>query len=209
MNGVTVDFEIRPATPEDQTAAVSLIHSAGPAAFDYIFAAPERPATAFLAFAFSSGRGLFGCRNHFVATQAGRVVATLALYGAAEHKPLTRILPLQIAQFHGVMRAAGILRRSLEVANLMPPPLESVEYLANFGVAPDLRGQGIGQRLLEFAAQHARGRGKFVLALDVATSNPRAQALYERVGMCVVHERQFRGPAGRVPDARRMEMTLT
>lgn len=201
-------LQVRAAQAEDHAAAVPLIYSAGPAAFDYIFASDNQPAMEFLTFAFSSGRGLFGCQNHFVAIQADRLVATVSLYGAIEHKSLTRILPLQIAQFHGVMRAAGILRRSLEVANLMPPPLEHVEYLANLGVAPDLRSQGIGRRLLEFAVQHARGRGKLVLALDVATSNPRAQVLYEGFGMQVVHERQFRGPAGRVPDTRRMEMTL-
>ncbi len=201
-------IHIRPAQAGDGAAAVPLIYSAGPAAFDYLFTERDRHARDFLHFVFQDGRGLFGWRNHFLAEQANQVIGTVSLYSGVEHRILTRALLWQFARFFGVLGAPGVLRRSLEVANLMPPPLEHVEYLANFGVAPALRGQGIGQCLLEFAIQHARARGKSVLALDVAVTNPRAQALYERFGLHVVHERQFRGPADRVPDTRRLEMAL-
>ena len=201
-------LEIRAARTGDQAAAVPLIHSAGPVAFDYVFGRRGRPATAFLDFAFASGRGLFGSCNHFVAVHGGQVVATVSLYSAPEHKTLTRVLPLQITQFYGVVRAAGVLRRSLQVAGMMPGPEEHVEYLANFGVAPELRSRGIGRRVLQFACDRARERGKRLLALDVVVGNARAQALYERFGLRVVAERGFNGPAGRVPDTRRMELAL-
>ncbi len=201
-------LEIRAARAEDQAAAVPLIHSAGPIAFDYVFGRRGRPSTDFLDFAFASGRGLFGCCNHFVAVRRGQVVATVSLYGATEHKALARALPLQITQFFGVIRAPGVLRRSLQVAAMMPAPGEDVEYLANFGVSPELRSQGIGRRVLQFACGRARERGKQVLALDVVVGNSRAQALYERFGLLVVAERSFGGPQGRVPDTRRMELAL-
>lgn len=201
-------LEIRAACAADQPAAVPLIHSAGPVAFDYVFGRRGQPGTAFLDFAFASGRGLFGSCNHFVALRAGQVVATVSLYGAAEHKTLARVLPRQIAQFYGVLRTPGVLRRSLQVAGMMPAPGDEVEYLANFGVAPALRGQGIGRRVLQFACTRARERGKQLLALDVVVGNPRAQALYERFGLRVVAERSFSGPEGRVPDTRRMELAL-
>jgi RimJ/RimL family protein N-acetyltransferase len=54
------------------------------------------------------------------------------------------------------------------------------------GVHPDYRGQGIGERLIRAAIDAARAGGFERLELSVYARNPRAAALYRRVGF--VHE---------------------
>lgn len=49
-------------------------------------------------------------------------------------------------------------------------------------VHPDARGTGVGTRLLEEIFAEARRRGDHSVRLDVIDTNPRARALYERVG---------------------------
>ena len=59
-------FQIRAARADDVAAAVPLIYSSGPAAFDYVLARNGADATAFLAHAFANGAGEVGHRNHVV-----------------------------------------------------------------------------------------------------------------------------------------------
>jgi ribosomal protein S18 acetylase RimI-like enzyme len=54
-----------------------------------------------------------------------------------------------------------------------------IETLA---VAAEVRGQGIGTRLLTEAERYAREHGYAVLSLDVVDTNLRARQLYERLG---------------------------
>lgn len=49
-------------------------------------------------------------------------------------------------------------------------------------VHPDARGMGVGTLLLEEIFAEARRRGDRSVRLDVIDTNPRARALYERVG---------------------------
>lgn len=69
-------LHFRPARSDDAEAAVPLIYSSGPAAFDYVFGGtPKGTAQDFLHKAFVSGAGQFGYRQHSVGEQDGRVVA--------------------------------------------------------------------------------------------------------------------------------------
>lgn len=198
----------RPASAADSDAAVPLIHSSGPAAFDYVFAVPGRgDAQAFLRHAFAAGAGEFGWRNHCVGELDGRVVAVGAGFGAETHWPFTLAAARQILGFFGWRHAPGVIARGLSVERVIAPPSGDMHYLAHLAVEPALRGQGIGQALIDHLATQAGALGRTRLALDVATTNPRAQALYARCGFMVTGERpsSLANARGQVPPHRRME----
>ena len=54
--------------------------------------------------------------------------------------------------------------------------------LLGFGVSPEFQSQGIGSQLLEDYEVRAKERGCAIVGLAVGVENPRAQALYRRVG---------------------------
>ena len=204
--GARVRF--RPAAAADAGAAVPLIHSSGPAAFEYVFAVPGRgDAQAFLRHAFADGAGEFGWRNHWVGEADGRIVAVGAGYGAEAHWDFTLAAARQILGFFGWRLAAGVIARGLRVERVIAPPSGDMHYLAHLGVDPGWRGQGIGRALIEHLAAEAARLGRSRLALDVAATNPRAQALYERCGFVVIDERpsSLADARGHVPAHRRME----
>ncbi|OOG44351.1 GNAT family N-acetyltransferase [Rhodanobacter sp. C06] len=198
----------RAATAQDAAAAVPLIHSSGPAAFDYVFALPGRGgAQAFLQRAFVDGAGEFGWRNHVVGELEGVVVAVGAGFGGETALKFTLATARQILAHYGLRHAAGVIARGLRVERVIPPPARGMHYLAHLGVSPVLRGQGIGQALIEELIQRGMQAGRRRMVLDVAASNPRAQALYERLGFAVTGERRsaLANAQGAVPDHRRME----
>jgi [ribosomal protein S18]-alanine N-acetyltransferase len=62
-----------------------------------------------------------------------------------------------------------------------------VGYIKAVCVAPDARGRGIGTRMVRFAEERIGALSPAVF-LTVSSFNPRAQALYERLGFRVVGE---------------------
>ena len=203
----TSGLTIRRAEARDVEAAVPLIYSSGPEAYEFVFSHGKVDANTYLRRAFVTGRGLFGYQNHFVAEQAGQVVAAVAIYSAAEYNRYSLNVILDLPRAYPPQAWLKVISCSLKTKRWMPPPRRNMDYVANFGVAADVRGQGVGQQLLSFGLERARARGKTVYALDVAVTNPRAQALYERFGMQVVGEQVSPAP-DKMPNARRMSMAV-
>lgn len=54
--------------------------------------------------------------------------------------------------------------------------------IVDIGLAADLQGQGLGRALLEWIQDSAAAAGAKSVALQVAANNPRARALYLRLG---------------------------
>ncbi|MEX2467626.1 MAG: ribosomal protein S18-alanine N-acetyltransferase [Gemmatimonadota bacterium] len=79
--------------------------------------------------------------------------------------------------------------------------------LANIAVRPDLRGRGLGARLLQAVLDTCRRRGVESLYLEVRESNLAAAALYERFGFRDVGRRKnyYQSPP---EDARVMELVI-
>lgn len=197
----------RPARPTDMAAAVPLIHSSGPEAFEFVFAVPGvGDGQAFLRRAFVDGAGEFGWRNHVVGELDGAVVAVGAGYGGDAKWPFTWAAARQILAHYGWRHAAGVIARGLKVESVIPPPGGATYYLAHLGVAESLRGQGVGTALVEYLL--ARGAGtESAVMLDVAATNPGAQRLYQRMGFAVTGQRRstLANAQGRVPDHSRMQ----
>jgi len=198
----------RPAAAEDAAAAVPLIYSSGPAAFDYVFAVRDGgEALGFLQRCFVDGAGEFGWRNHWVGVIEDRVVAVGAGYGAETKWPFTLAAARQILSHYGQRHGLGVISRGLRVESVIRPPDGDMLYLAHLAVVPELRGRGVGGALIDQLVGMARAAGRARVVLDVAASNPRAEALYRRAGFKVTGERtsKLANARGQVPDHRRME----
>ena len=204
-------WQFRPATAADADAAVPLIYSSGPAAFDFVFSVPGRAsALDFLRHAFLDGAGEFGFRNHVVAEHNGAVVATGAAWGHRSNPGFALAAARQILTCYGPLVAPRVILRGLRIESVIPPPSRGLHYLAHLGVQPELRGQGAGGALIEHLLAQGRAQGRAVAALDVAATNPRAQSLYERLGFQVTRERisHLANAQASVSSHRRMELPL-
>ena len=201
----------RSAVAADVEAAVPLIYSSGPAAFDYVFTLDGGPtAENFLTRAFLDGAGEFGWRNHVVGELDGRIVAAGAGWSGGMGFGFMIAGARQILGGYGPIAGAGVIGRALRVEAIVPPPSRTRFVVAHLGVRPETRGQGIGQALIEHLLDRGRTRGIGIAALDVAVTNPRGQALYERLGFVVTGERRSRlsNPRATVPDHRHMERPI-
>ncbi len=201
----------RAAEAVDAEAAVPLIYSSGPAAFDYVFS-HDRPgrALAFLRFAFSDGAGEFGWRNHVVAVADGGIVAAGAAWDGRLTLRFTIAAAAQILRFYGPVRAAGVILRGLRVEQVIRPPKADEYYVAHLGVREELRGRGIGARLTRHLLASADPGRHRAATLDVAATNPRAEALYARLGFQVEALRRspLKSRYHAVADHRRMRLPL-
>lgn len=183
---------IRPAEANDIEVAVPLIYSAGMEAWDLLFGsgAPDS-SLPYLRRAWVAGKGVAGYRAHWVAEIDGEVVAAASVYSRAEHASLANETVLHAIRYFGWRVSPRLLRMLNFGKKLAPAPGEDVDYLANFGVASQARGRGVGTSVLSYFLARAAGRGKRQFELDVAISNPRGQQLYERFGMSVLKERHY------------------
>ena len=186
------NIKIRPARAEDVDAAVPLIYSSGPVVWDFLFGdgKPES-SMPFLRQAWLSGKGVAGYKWHWLAEVDGQVLGSISVYSGVEYGQLSNQTALQVVKHFGF----GCFRRFSQLLkfgkHLMPAPARNVDYVANLGVAEASRGLGIGAALLSHFEQRAVERNKRYYELDVVTTNPRAQALYERFGMTVYKERHY------------------
>jgi ribosomal protein S18 acetylase RimI-like enzyme len=197
----------RDATPADAAAAVPLIYSSGPAAFDYVFdIGNARGAQQFLRFAFLQGGGEFGWRNHRVAELDGQVVAAGAAFDGRAVLRFTIANSLQILRFYGPIHAWGVMMRGLRTEAIIRPPRAQEYYLCHLGVREELRGHGVGTHLVRNLLAGLDINQHRSATLDVAVTNPRAQLLYERLGFVVSARRQsgLQNRRGRVVDHYRM-----
>lgn len=84
-------------------------------------------------------------------------------------------------------------RGLLALAPLHPGERSGILVLDGICVDAEQRGRGIGTALLAAAEAHAAARGDREVQLSVVDTNPRAEALYRRLGYRVVDEGSMGG----------------
>lgn len=204
-------MEIRLARPDDRGPIAELMYSSGPALYDFVYQTPKHASLDYIAMEFASGQGFCGWQNVTVAVQDGEVIATGCFFDSKAYPDLVKGSLRNLFRFFGPLRALPALRRAGHISSVMKPPRPGELYLSNFGVSPALRGSGIGSAIITQQIAAARALGYQTFALDVADSNPRAEALYGRHGLKVVKQKTFSGQREGmvIPNARKMELALT
>lgn len=205
-------MKIRPATAKDVKTAAPLIYSSGPAAFDFVFKRENSSALGFLSFAFVDGGGEFGYKNHVAIEIDEQVVGIGSGYGSREASGFTLPMARQIMKHYGLVSGLGVIKRGLQIEQVIEPPKGKVmHYIAHLGVAKNRRSQGIGTQLVAHLMAQGRQAGRQTAVLDVAISNLRAKALYERLGFVVTRElvSKLSNEFGSVINLKRMERSLS
>jgi protein-tyrosine phosphatase len=65
---------------------------------------------------------------------------------------------------------------------LLWPEEADAGYIHTIALKPAYMGRQLGKRMLEWAIDHIRSRGKRFARLDCMTANPRLRAYYESAG---------------------------
>ncbi len=177
------DLSFRPCVANDVSTAVPLIYSSGPGAFDYVFCSRHaREAQDFLQQAFINGRSEFGFQQHLAAVLDGEVVGVGALRTQPESAGFMLAALRDIGSFYAAAQIPGVIYRGLRTERVIRPPQANRGLIYQLGVKPQMRGRGIGEQLVQQLILRAQTLALTHVALDVADNNPRARALYLRLG---------------------------
>lgn len=178
-------LDFRAARAEDAQACAPLMFASGVGEFGFFLGEPADRCIAFLAFAFASKHGRFSYRRHRVAvTGANQVVAVLAAHDGRTIGFDDPHVALMLLLFFGLRRTIGMLLRGLVLESELPAPKSSQTLIAHCATDPDWQGTGIFTALFNDALQLGMlhdGADRQVV-LDVLLTNPRAHALYRRLG---------------------------
>jgi ribosomal protein S18 acetylase RimI-like enzyme len=176
-----MDIQFRQANPDDVDSAVPLIHSSGPAAFNYIFSVDHQDqALDFLRYAFVRSQGQFSFVEHTLITDDNKVTGCGSLMKSGNTVANLFINLKQIVSFYGIAKSVGVIYRGLKVERIIPPPKSYAAYIGNLGVMP--QGKGYGSRLIDQLITMGKENNLSIAALDVAETNGNARRLYERMG---------------------------
>ncbi|WP_323844866.1 GNAT family N-acetyltransferase [Microbulbifer magnicolonia] len=205
------EINFRPCRPDDADAAIPLIYSSGPAAFDYVFCdSAAHQSLDFLRYAFVRGQSEFGYRQHLAAEIDGKLVGVAALRDAGQNFAFTVAALRDIVSFYSPAAALRTLVRGLRTERVIRTPKSGEAMLYHLGIDAEHRGGGIGTALIGQIAARARSRSVNRLTLDVAATNPRARELYLRLGFEMQAGRigKLSSPYGQVCDHTAMSMRL-
>ncbi|MCJ8322244.1 MAG: GNAT family N-acetyltransferase [Colwellia sp.] len=191
----------RPCTLEDSSTVIPLMFSAGPAAYRYVFSVTSNDQVLeFLEYAYKNGRGEFGYQDHQVAIKAGQVVGLVGKRSHLTNTVYTISAIKAILGFYGILNGFKVIVRGLRFERIVKPPQKGVLCLHNLAISESFRGQGVGRQLITHFIEQAQNENENenenenaktktktkAIGLDVAKSNPHAQALYQHLGFQVI-----------------------
>lgn len=169
----------------DAQAAAQLIRASDPPYYDFCFGS----AAAALSCLEKLWRAPVGSLSHsrFQVWRADGQIAGLAShYPAATDALLSGEDAEAQEQLHGDL--AQLQGREALLAWLFPHLPDDVWYLRTLAVSADLRGQGVGARILDEIIHAARTHGARAVHTDVDSGNPGAVRFYQQHGFEIIAE---------------------
>lgn len=198
----------RRATPDDAPFAAPLLYDIARRDADGLFtglAAGLSPLDIVEKFYRALG-GMFSWRNTEIALRDGLPVGLITAYSVASKTGSSAWLARAAGQL-GSRALALLAWRGVVVARALQRNQHDSWFIAFVGVNPQQQSLGIGSSLIEWSVQRARASKCSCVELDVDIDNPRAQALYERLGFHVLHADRRRASSILV-ESRRMILWL-
>ncbi len=174
----TPEAVLRRGRPEDAGELARLALESSPGFFPALFT-DDAPVVMWELFRHPGH--VLSYEHTLVAEVAGRVTGMALAYDSRDRALgelrtgllLIRRLPLR------TLRLAGLLLRAQRVVGRLRP---DEYYLSNIAVYPDLRGRGLGARLLQAVESSALRTGCRRVTLDAESDNEAAIRLYTRLG---------------------------
>jgi ribosomal protein S18 acetylase RimI-like enzyme len=150
--------------------------------------------------------GMFSWRNTELALHDGLPAGLITAYSVASRNGSATWL-VRAAGRLGAKALLLLAWRGVVVARALQRYLPGSWYVAFVGVDPLQQSLGIGSSLIERSIHTARASGCSCVELDVDVDNPRAQALYERIGFRIRHTDR-RSTSSLMVETRRMVLQL-
>jgi ribosomal protein S18 acetylase RimI-like enzyme len=178
---------LAPADGGHAELAARLIHATDPHLFDFWFDRDRALAWRYFADQWPRAGGVFSF-VHATAARAGDALLGIehGLDARAQRAQWAHTLPATKA-FLSEHAFAHLLDAFRWMPFVIPPIPDDAYYVQHLAVAPELRGRGVGARLLEHAFARAACGGYRSVQLDVVADGPAAR-FYRRLGMEVVSE---------------------
>jgi GNAT superfamily N-acetyltransferase len=197
----------RPATRDDAPFVSPLIYDIGRRDLDRLFTglvAGLSPLDIVDRFYRAPG-GMFSWRNTEIALCDSLPSGFITAYRTTSRNGSSCWLARATGQL-GVHALLLLAWRGTSTVGTLQRHLPGSWYVAFVGVDPLQQSLGIGSSLLGRSIQTARASGCSCVELDVNVDNPRAQALYERLGFHVLHADRQRTSS--MVETRRMVLRL-
>ena len=118
---------------------------------------------------------------HYSMYQNNEMIGIGSVFNAKEAGAFTVADALNIFRFYGLKSFAAI-KSGLKVEKLIKLPENHEIAIGHLGIKPALRGQGLGTKMIELLMEEANKTKDSYWILDVSEENPKAKALYERLG---------------------------
>lgn len=177
-------MELRKSSKSEAAIAVPLIYSSGPPTFEYVFKNKTKTGTDFLHHAFLREGGEFSFDNHFSLYSDDNMVGIGSVFDGKMAKMFTLHDGMNILRFYKYSCISVILN-GLQVEKIIKLPKANEIALAHIAISPEHRGKGLGTELMNQLMNVTKAKEKQKFVLDVSEENPRAQALYDRLGFKV------------------------
>jgi ribosomal protein S18 acetylase RimI-like enzyme len=181
------DVVLEAASPEQAEAAAPLMFETDYHLFGHFFGGDQNLAVRYFATQWRQERSLFSYRHCTAAVARGTLVGIELGYDAKTQADVARDTGRHAARMLTPAELAHLREAVSYVHYLVPPVPDDAYYVLHLASAPQVRGRGVGARLLAAAFDRARGNGYRVCQLDVASDNA-AVYFYRRMGMDTLSE---------------------
>lgn len=177
---------LRPASPDDASAAAELIYRPMGRMADYLFGGDDR-ACAIEVFTklFAQTQNRFSHEFSSVLALENKVVGLLLAYPASLLATLSTTMARQLREVIGLGGMARLLARSAPLMTIKEYELDEF-YIFTVSVDPRFQSRGLGKQLLMCAEDRARAAELRKCSLGVTVDNVGAVRLYQRYNYRIV-----------------------